>query len=200
MIDLGLVKMSLNEFFLQNIWIFIPPQEYQMAPELAIELSKDYWRKKEEGNENPWGQVDVLLPHDPRVCMIWKFGVLIYDLLHGYSPWEDADDLEVVPIRSYPLSRPSVNPNERDDSAPPPADKVPTREDILQRRHRIINNELPIDENLSQDCVDVLRAMLDKDPRDRPTLQALCTYPWFQGQWVDAGPLQRPGRTGTSEY
>lgn len=202
MIDLGLVTLSLKEDgFRKNYWSYIEAQEYQMSPELAIEMSKDYWLEQEGGSDP---QVEVFLPHDCRVEMLWKFGVLIYDLLHGYSPWEDADDLEVVPLRSHPLTVATANLDRSDlfEPEPPhkPEDSVPSRGDILMRRRRIINEELPIDEHLSQDCVDVLRSMFEKDPKDRPTLQALCTYPWFQGWWVDEGPFQRPGRTGTSQY
>lgn len=147
-------------------------------------------------------QVNVFLPHDARVCMAWKFGVIVYDLLHGYSPWEDTDDLEVVPLRTHPLTVATADFDSDAESSlsSKPEDNVPLREDILARRHRIINQELPVDENLSQDCVDVLRAMLDKDPNDRPSIQTLCTYPWFQGWWVDEGPFKRPGRTGSSPY
>lgn len=194
--------MSLKENdFRENHYTFIESQEYQMSPELAIEMSKDYWLAQEAA-DNP--QIEVFLPHDTRVCMLWKFGVLIYDLLHGYSPWEDADDLEVVPLRTHPLTIGTAELDNSElfdkDPAHKPEDKVPSRADILARRHRIINSELPIDEHLSQDCVDVLRAMFQKNPNDRPTLEELCTFPWFQGWWVDEGPFQRPGRTGTSPY
>ncbi|KAK2767048.1 hypothetical protein FQN54_006366 [Arachnomyces sp. PD_36] len=203
LIDLGLVKLALQEKdFREDYWTFIEPQEYQMSPELAIEMSKDYWRQKEEATDVTFLQVDVLLPHDSRHAMIWKFGVLIYDLLHGYSPWEDSDDLEVVPLRTHPLTKASMYPGyfPSDMTGPGPKDRVPSRQDILDRRHRIINKELQIAEHLTQDCVDVLRSMLDKDPTKRPSLRDLCSYPWFQGHWVDQGPFRRPGRTGTSVY
>lgn len=63
---------------------------------------------------------------------------------------------------------------------------------MLERRDRVINEELPIDENLSQDCVDVLRAMFTKDPEKRPTLHGLASFPWFQGHWMNEGAFRRP--------
>ncbi|PGH03417.1 serine/threonine protein kinase [Helicocarpus griseus UAMH5409] len=115
------------------------------------------------------GDVSLYLPHDIRVNHLWKFGVLVYDLLHGYSPWELPGAVsEVGDVKA-------INVHER------------ARFQVLleQRRWRILNEELPVDEKLSQDCVDVLKAMLAKEVVDRPALGELVSFPWFQGHWVD---------------
>lgn len=48
---------------------------------------------------------------------------------------------------------------------------------VSQRRDDIMSMKLPIDESLSQDCADVLQAMLNKRPADRPSLAELETFP-----------------------
>ncbi len=52
-----------------------------------------------------------------------------------------------------------------------------------------------VDQQLSQDCVDVLEAMFRKDHETRPTLEELVTFPWFQGAYLDTGyEFRRPPR------
>lgn len=114
--------------------------------------------------------IDVEYVHDMRGEQLWKFGALIYDLLHGYAPWEvptldpkvgalrDIHDLEATDdIRSY----------------------------IRSRRHRMFIDDLAIDNRLSQDCTDVLRILLARKLEDRPKLEQIAAFPWFQGHWVD---------------
>ncbi|KAL1961680.1 hypothetical protein VTN77DRAFT_1318 [Rasamsonia byssochlamydoides] len=179
-IDLGLVWIGLDdsEWNLRT-WTMVPYQEYLLSPELAIELSKRYWWQ-------PWRkgqQCRAHLPHDGRVEDAWKFACIVHELLHGYAPWEDPDwDESIGGIREWRRADPA--------RASVAMDKV------WYRRYRVINEEFPIDEGLSQDCVDVLRAMLQRDPAKRPdpraSLQDLSSFPWFQGQWVDRGPFERP--------
>jgi serine/threonine protein kinase len=180
LLDFGLVKMALKEAdFLAKTWTWIPYQEYQIAPELVDKLSRE---DRDDELAELSGEQHVSLSHDVRVEHLWKFGVLIYDLLHGYSPWETPEwHPDLGGLRNW-----TQMPRGYSDKDP--------REDLLKRRDRIVNEELPIDEHLSQDCVDVLRAMFTKDPQKRPTLRELCSFPWFQGQWVDEGPFTRPSR------
>ncbi|KAL2011396.1 hypothetical protein VTN00DRAFT_4114 [Thermoascus crustaceus] len=155
-----------------------------MTPEIAIELKKRYWERKLRSNPQKWQT--LYLPYGTRVLNLWKFGVLIYELLHGYSPWEEPEwDGRIGGLHKWTknLQR-SGRMSERK---------------VRERRDRIINEELPIDENLSQDCVDVLRAMLTKNIEKRPTLRQLASFPWFQGHWVDRGPFSRPPRKEPSE-
>ena len=150
------------------VWSYLPAQEYQVPPELALELAKPSWVRKDNGDT----QLELKLTQDARVKMLWKFGVIVYELLHGYAPWEDGDDLYGLPLR---MNGPFDGP------------------ETTYRRWRIINSELPIDENLSQDCADVLRAMLVKNINKRPTIHELTTYPWFQGHWANRKePYKRP--------
>ncbi|KAI9723227.1 MAG: hypothetical protein M1812_001109 [Candelaria pacifica] len=92
-----------------------------------------------------------------------------------------------------------------------------------QRRDRIMNHPLKIQENiivksgelansgsdtedqefssvdqqLTQDAIDVLEAMFRKDRGTRPTLEELVTFPWFQGAYLDSGyDFYRPPRAG----
>lgn len=139
---------------------------------MAIELKKRHWDKELRKDPQSW-QI-LYLPHDTRVLNLWKFGVLIYELLHGYSPWEEPEwDGRIGGLRKRAknLQR-SGRMSERK---------------VRERRDRTINEELPIDENLSQDCVDVLRAMLTKDIERRPTLHQLVSFRGFRGTgWIVA--------------
>ncbi|KAK2748872.1 hypothetical protein FQN55_004014 [Onygenales sp. PD_40] len=139
--------------------------EYQHSPEILYELLKPYYANLERDPQVD--QIDLYMPHDVRTVHLWKFAVLVYDLLHGYSPWE-------LPGREFGDIK---------------ADNMHGmgRYQVLldERRMRIMNEELPIDERLSQDCVDVLRAMLATEVADRPTIRELVTFPWFQGHWAD---------------
>lgn len=138
-------------------WSHIDAMEHLITPELAVELSKQRWRQIDR-NEN---QVDVYLPHKAPAAHLWRFAALTYDMLHGFGPWES----------------PEWNPNlghvdwySRTDA----------RWDMVyERRDRVINEELPVDEGLSQDCVDALRMMLAKEPTERATLAETCSLPWF---------------------
>ncbi|KAJ9252275.1 hypothetical protein DTO207G8_4890 [Paecilomyces variotii] len=177
-LDFGLMIFALDgeHDFQVTRWAWLPYQEYQISPELAIELSKEMWK---EGQYDVEEERIVYLPHDARVEHLWKFGCIVYDLLHGYSAWEDRKlDHRIGGIRQWAQKRAESN------------EESWWR--MLERRDRVINEELPIDENLSQDCVDVLRAMFTKDPEKRPTLHGLASFPWFQGHWMNEGAFRRP--------
>lgn len=45
-----------------------------------------------------------------------------------------------------------------------------------RRRERVLNEDLQIGKHISQDCVDVLRAMLQKNPELRPTIDDVNTF------------------------
>lgn len=133
-----------------------------MTPELAIELTKDHWRTQEliPGNT----QVDVLLPHNAAIDDYWRLSSIIYSVLHGFAPWESPD-------YDHAMKDPGHGLMEKIDGE---YEKM-----IFERRHRIINEELPIGENLSQDCADALRMMLCKKPLERASPFEMCAIPWF---------------------
>lgn len=79
-------------------------------------------------------------------------------------------------------------------------DSDPSNERINKRRNRIINKELPIDECLTRDCIELLQAMFSKNPAERPSLAASETFPWFSGSGLLRisslnVPFPRPLRT-----
>lgn len=120
----------------------------------------------------------VECPHDLRQEMLWKFGVLIYLLLHGHAPWE----------------RPSYDGRIGTVTEDYATDKTKIWGQAM-RRQRILNEELTVREDLSQDCVDVIRFMLGKKVEDRPrSVVELAGMPWFQGHYVDYPPetFERP--------
>ncbi|KAF7718524.1 Uncharacterized protein PECH_003666 [Penicillium ucsense] len=162
MIDLGEFAFGLEEQdFLQAGFRSVPFQEYQMFPELALSEEKD----------NGLCRSDL---HDLREECLWKFGTIIYGILHGHWPWDEA------PKNGEP---------HRDllDS-----DVYYDKSHIYHRRNRILNEPLPIDENLPQDCKDVLQSMFSKDPAERPSLAELEGYPWF-AQWArETQVFERP--------
>lgn len=120
---------------------------------------------------------------DARDEPLWRLGVIMFELLHGYSPWEspDMDDpplhFEHLGVGEEYLAECRAR---RDD-----------------RRRRMQHDPVQISDtiSLSQDCVDVLNAMLAKNVKDRPTIEQLVAFPWFQGSYLDGGDVfLRPGR------
>ncbi|KAI9721256.1 MAG: hypothetical protein M1812_002417 [Candelaria pacifica] len=55
------------------------------------------------------------------------------------------------------------------------------------RNEKIVNEPLPVREDLDQDLVDVIHALFIKDPSLRCDVRDLVTFPWFQGWQEDAG-------------
>jgi serine/threonine protein kinase len=168
-----------------------PYQEYVLCPELAIEIAKPHWMDIWVGK---W-ECRPYLPHDPRAFEQWKFACIVFELLHGYAPWEPPEYYDLIG-ELYDFHK---NMGYKNDDGVDIGEAG--LEIVLERRDAIINTEVRIDEGMSQDCVDALRAMLARDPAKRPDpthLEELASFPWFQGQWVDHGPFQRP--TPSSEW
>lgn len=132
-----------------------------MSPELATELTHECWQTAIAYSSTP--EINVILPHDVRQTSIWKFAVTLYGILHGFWPWDEPEIGNQTVLTNYMV----------DHSDPR----------IVRRRHRIIHEDLPISEHLSQDCVDVLQALFRKNPAERPSLEELVSFPWFQ-QWA----------------
>lgn len=191
MIDLGIVewaKSANRSDTLQRMLAWIPYQEYLISPELALELTKPEY----SGN---FRHIDCYLPHDIREVCQWHFGVLTYLLTHGYAPWETPEwDPAVGYVFNWDSGHRGVNsPKPQSRVRLTPEERERREQEMQDRRARIINEELPIDENLSQDCVDALRVMLAKNPEDRGNFEELASMPWFQGHWVDRDVGVRPG-------
>lgn len=147
--------------FQADSWAHVIGQENILTPEIALELSKPDLKLQDRHQI----QVDIHIPHDTRIAHLWRIGALTYEMLHGYAPWESADWESKL--------------GKVDESRPTDAHW----KEVYERRERIINEELPVREDLSQDCVDLLKMMLHKQPMKRATLEELCSVPWF-GQWA----------------
>jgi len=157
--------------FKKDSWAHVISQENILTPEIALELAKPKWKRE----DRKLNQVNIPIPYDARIAHLWRIGALTYEMLHGYAPWDS-------PEYCRELGRVD---RDREIAA--------QWEEVDERRDRIINEELPIREDLSQDCVDMLRMMLHKQPMERATLGELCSVPWF-GQWAyhDDGVWIRP--------
>lgn len=168
LIDLGNVWFGLEDKdFLCSTYAYLPFQEYQMLPELAEVLLRPENRKRDL-RRNMW----VKLESDVRRITLWKYGVIVYGLLHGHWPWDSP------PVGAYLTNLLDYRGEEN--------------QRVYYRRVRMMYNELPIREDLSQDCKDVLRHLLHRDPAKRPSLATLVTYPWFS-QWTHQNRIyERP--------
>ncbi|KAJ5894264.1 hypothetical protein N7495_005955 [Penicillium taxi] len=164
-IDLGETTFGLKDHdFRESEFYYIPYQEYQVFPEVAEQLLEIKSHNYDSHNAG-------LLPltHDVREEAIWKYGVIVYGILHGYWPWEEVCHFDLLRWK----------PGHHDDI-------------IDERRMRMVRYDVPINESLSQGCRDVLRRLLSRDPRNRPSLDELITFPWFS-QWSRANRLyERP--------
>lgn len=143
-------------------WSIVGIIESMITPELAIELTKDDWRRQELTPQKE--QVDVFLPHNAAIDDFWRLSCTIYNVLHGFAPWESPD-------HDPNLKQPGYGYMENIDGK---YEKM-----IFERRRRVINEELPISEDLSQDCADALRMMLSKKPIERASPFEMCAIPWF---------------------
>ncbi|KAK2748133.1 hypothetical protein FQN57_001257 [Myotisia sp. PD_48] len=177
LIDFGSIYAGGFDNWTSHVFLQLPSMEHFVGPKIAITLAHPYNRERAKLFH---GQ-QLYITRDVRIEHLWKFGVILYDLLHGYSPWEPPqwDDLlgEIKEYHDF-----EMNPD--------------TLANVFDRRIRIMNEELPVNENLSQDCVDVLRILLAKEEADRTTLVEVADLPWFQGHWVDHSPqkFKRPLR------
>lgn len=165
--------MRATDFF-YNRYTYLPSQENFMSPEMAQELLRPKYAKED------WTrQGSVRMPHDQRQVTMWKFAVIVYGILHGFWPWDKPGQYD-WDLLGY-----------QGDAS---------EERVLHRRLNMIYNDVPINENLSQDCKDVLSAMLSRNPTERPSLEALGGYPWFQ-QWVhEDGTFARPYSAAYEEH
>ncbi|KAJ5256734.1 hypothetical protein N7478_012838 [Penicillium angulare] len=85
LIDLGNVFFGLDERdFFDRRYAYLPFQEYQMSPEL-LEVVLRPENEGRDWRDEPW----LTLPNDVRRTLLWKFGVIIDGLLHGYWPWDN---------------------------------------------------------------------------------------------------------------
>ncbi|KAJ6003354.1 hypothetical protein N7451_005901 [Penicillium sp. IBT 35674x] len=159
LIDLGNVWFGLeDEDFVCSIYAYIAFQEYQMLPELAEILFRPENRGRDL-HQNMW----VGFESDVRRITLWKYGVIVYGLLHGYWPWDNP------PAGGHEMNLLEYGGEEN--------------QRVYDRRVRMMYDDLPMREDLSQDCKDVLRHLLQRDPAKRPSLATLVTYPWFS-QWT----------------
>ncbi|KAM5444267.1 hypothetical protein MferCBS31731_000784 [Microsporum ferrugineum] len=178
LIDFGAVYAAERGGWMTNQYGYIEAFEYFVNPEIALAFATTDLKEPMKTVSDSM----VSLDHDIRVQYLWKFGVLVYDLLHGYSPWE-------TPERQPNLGDIKTLYAWQDDDE----EKFHY---LYDRRLRIMNEELPIDERLSQDCVDALRHLLARDESNRMEMEELQRLPWFQGHWVDhpSSELKRPPR------
>lgn len=144
-----------------------------ITPELALELFKPYWKDKELHPSRH--QVNVLIPYDATIDDGWKLACIIYQIMHGFAAWESPKVENQVDNPMHDIDMLGYG-NMSDENG-----AYETM--IYERRDRIINEELPVDENLSQDCADALRIMLQKKPLDRPSFTERYSFPWFN-QWA----------------
>lgn len=185
LIDFGQIYFSLtDEGFKADRASMIPFEEYQMSPELAVEYMK-YDQAWEAQAPHQVPQVDVMvptrvfMPSDSRQTALWKYSTIVYGLLHGYWPWEKRESGALDWCKQYRGTFTD-----------------PCYPIIKNRRKRMINEDITVDESLTQDCRDMLQAALSRDPRDRPSLQEMSTFPWFS-RWAAAEaavgrPMKRP--------
>ncbi|KAH3304146.1 hypothetical protein KXW39_000777 [Aspergillus fumigatus] len=182
LIDFGIMGFGLDDRdFLENSHTYVFWQEYLLSPEVAIELLKPQWRLHVRNTTR--GIAQVKCRNDTRQTSLWNYAVEVFCLLHGYAPWEDPEwDDEIRTIGEFACRLI----NGRWQEPPELYDEGPRWDAAYARRKRMINEELAVREDLSQDCVDALRTMLQRDPKQRPRLSELISFPWF-GQWAYHG-------------
>ena len=139
----------------------IHPLEHMISPQLIRLMEEE--KRKANAPKRPDGDWWLKMPHDSRVAQLWRIGVLIFELLHGYAPWEHPKSLHI------PLS------HSRPDRL-----MIAARRKRKRRRRRMLKDPVAIGDLVSQEAADVLRAMLQRESRDRPNLEQLITFPWFQ--------------------
>lgn len=155
---------------------FIAALEDRITPELSA------WLLDEAPDAGVNEQLGFHV-RDVRDEPLWRIGVMMFQLLHGYLPWDSPDP--TAPAINFSWS--DLDPAER-------TRHIEYRDD---RRRRLINEPVSISEAipLTQDCVDVLEAMLANDVEERPSIEELVAFPWFQGSYLDGGDdFIRPAR------
>jgi hypothetical protein len=169
--------------FTQMEFAWVPYLEYLLQPEFAIELEKsifdvDFDNKYHPVIEGTW---KIKRAHDVRAQYLWSIASVVFEILHGHSPWEEPGwDHNVDTIRHWHRWYEE-------------GDFIGKVAKMKERRMRLINEELPIGEDFNQDAVDIFRAMFEKETGNRPSFSDLVTFPWLQGGWVDSeNGFQRP--------
>jgi len=147
---------------------YIPALEHIMTPEVALFLL----------NMGPGSGSKEQLEYsvsDVRTEPLWRLGVIMFELLHGYAPWDSPN-----------FSVPDLVFSNRNLDEEELTRHIAYRDD---RRRRMVNDPVQISERIpmTQECVDALRAMLANDPADRPSIEELVAFPWFQGSYIDSG-------------
>jgi serine/threonine protein kinase len=126
----------------------------------------------------------IIYERDEWANLVYCFGVVMYELLHGILPHDDPDH-PCIPLAS---------PRENNPELPPGLDSRQIRLKY-ERRERVLNSPPMIEEEVSKDFIDVLEAIFIKEPEERPTITELATFPWFQRWYMDCGiTFKRPGR------
>ncbi|KAI9716244.1 MAG: hypothetical protein M1812_005469 [Candelaria pacifica] len=200
LIDFDQCKLAINDSdFKRRIANFVYAQENHMSPELLKAMNK----YRVEGN--PGQQKNVRVDYDIRDEQLWKFGCMIFELLHGYAPFTDRAQLKrnqrAVIFGGYGRLNESEEIKDRRQKR--------DRRYRKQRRGRILNEPLQFAEEIdviipgtpkryqqqhTQEAIDVLQAMFLKNRLDRPSVEELASFPWFQGSFMDAGwRFERPG-------
>uniref|UniRef100_A0A061R2T4 Calcium-dependent protein kinase n=2 Tax=Tetraselmis sp. GSL018 TaxID=582737 RepID=A0A061R2T4_9CHLO len=106
----------------------------------------------------PWYMAPEMLRSEVTpACDVWAAGVMVYQLLTGYFPFDD---------KKNPM-RPSVN---------------AIWKSILVDK---LNFKKPVWDDISDDAKDFVKQLLSKDPKDRPTAKEALKHPWLSGGSVE---------------
>ncbi|KAI9895012.1 MAG: hypothetical protein M1814_000234 [Vezdaea aestivalis] len=118
---------------------------------------------------------------DNFVYQNYSFAVNVFELLHGHSPFERANEPCYPPFMALPAIRPGKSRVQR----------------MKERYSRVLEHVLQIDGSLPQDAIDVLTTSLANLAEHRPPIPELTTFPWFSGWYIDSGEdFRRPPRLG----
>ncbi|OJJ51072.1 hypothetical protein ASPZODRAFT_314313 [Penicilliopsis zonata CBS 506.65] len=177
LLDLGLMSFDVQQDKLVfTDWAWVPFHEYHMLPEMAIEFSKPEIIAAYKTER----QHRVHVKSHGSMMDLWRSSCIAFMLAHGHAPWENPEwNAHLARVwRTHESTGLQDGENYRDFWNA-------RIEERNARRDRIINEECPMAEHLSQDCIDAFRVMLARDPSQRPNVAELETFPWFQSSWMD---------------